>query len=112
MGIETAGARLQPKKRAWSSVSSSLYVSPSIPGHLIWGLLILSGAERSRNIALMSIVGVVSGAWLTFRAMAPKKHAFVASDEELEAMRGHHSRQTDQDGKAPRPPDGTAIRKF
>lgn len=72
-------------------------------------LVLASRCCRSRNIAIMSIIGVVGGAWLTFRAMAPKKHAFAVSDEEIEAMGGHHSRQTDQAGEPRRPPD--SIRK-
>ncbi|KAJ5611330.1 hypothetical protein N7510_008049 [Penicillium lagena] len=61
-------------------------------------------AMKSRNIALLSIVGVIGGTWLLFRMMAPQKGTYVASNEEMEAFRGGDSLQTDTGNKTATPP--------
>ncbi|OJJ37753.1 hypothetical protein ASPWEDRAFT_39499 [Aspergillus wentii DTO 134E9] len=60
--------------------------------------------DRSRNIALFSILGVIGGAWLLFRAQAPKRNAYVVSDEERALMRGSDGNQTSQGNKTARAP--------
>ncbi|KAJ5102396.1 hypothetical protein NUU61_004618 [Penicillium alfredii] len=49
---------------------------------------------KSRNIAMLSVAGVIAGAWLLFRLMAPQRGTFVASNEEMEAFRGGDKLQT------------------
>ncbi|KAJ5783250.1 hypothetical protein N7457_005024 [Penicillium paradoxum] len=61
---------------------------------------------KSRNIALLSVFGVISGTWLMFRALAPQPGKFL-SNEEVAAYRGGDSDQTDQgsiNGHTARPP--------
>ncbi|GIJ92071.1 hypothetical protein Asppvi_011046 [Aspergillus pseudoviridinutans] len=48
------------------------------------------GAVQSRNFALASMFGVITGAWLMFRALAPKHGRSLVSDEERAAMQGGH----------------------
>ncbi|KAJ6090029.1 hypothetical protein N7467_005245 [Penicillium canescens] len=51
---------------------------------------------KSRNIALMSIFGVIGGTWLMFRFLAPQRSTFITRNEEMAAFRGGNSMQTDQ----------------
>jgi paraquat-inducible protein B len=61
--------------------------------------------SRSRNRAIFSIVGVVSGAWLLFRSMSPKGNEMTVSDEERESMRGGDVNQTTVGNKTARAPE-------
>lgn len=61
---------------------------------------------RSRNIALLSIFGVVGGTLLMFRLLAPQRGT-LNTNEEIAAFRGGDSDQTDQGeiyGHTARPP--------
>ncbi|KAJ5469162.1 hypothetical protein N7475_006914 [Penicillium sp. IBT 31633x] len=50
---------------------------------------------RSRNIALLSVFGVLSGTWLVFRILAPRGTVLPSKDE-LKEFQGRDSQQTDQ----------------
>lgn len=53
---------------------------------------------------MMSIVGVIGGAWLFFRFLTPQQGAYVLTNEEKEAYRGGDNLQTDVGNKTARPP--------
>ncbi|EAW06801.1 uncharacterized protein ACLA_084960 [Aspergillus clavatus NRRL 1] len=51
------------------------------------------GVLKSRN-ALMSIFGVIAGAWVVFRSLAPKHGAYVVSDEERAMVHGGYGEKS------------------
>ncbi|RAL11224.1 uncharacterized protein BO97DRAFT_371228 [Aspergillus homomorphus CBS 101889] len=58
------------------------------------------GSVRSRNIALLSIVGVIAGAALVFRAQSPSKDEKIYSLKEAQTMSGGQTGD-DRVGRAP-----------
>lgn len=53
---------------------------------------------------MMSVVGVIGGAWLFFRFLSPQRGTAVLTNEEKEAYRGGDYLQTDVGNKTARPP--------
>ncbi|PYH48656.1 uncharacterized protein BP01DRAFT_389245 [Aspergillus saccharolyticus JOP 1030-1] len=58
------------------------------------------GSVRSRNIALLSIFGVIAGAALVFRAQSPSKNEKIYSQKEAQTMVGGQTGEN-RVGRAP-----------
>lgn len=56
--------------------------------------------SRSRNIALFSMVAVIAGGWLTFRAQSPNSKDILISNEDRKMMVGGDVAQPTS-GRAP-----------
>ncbi|KAJ5549639.1 hypothetical protein N7513_006873 [Penicillium frequentans] len=57
-------------------------------------------AVRSRNIAILSVVAVIAGSWLTFRAQSPNKSDILLSEHDRKTMVGGQTGE-DKVGRAP-----------
>ncbi|PWY67132.1 hypothetical protein BO94DRAFT_528469 [Aspergillus sclerotioniger CBS 115572] len=57
-------------------------------------------AVRSRNIALFSIVGMITGGWMLFRAQSPNKEDKLYSQKDLQTMVGGQTGEN-RVGRAP-----------
>ena len=53
------------------------------------------GLLRTRNIALLSMFGVLSGTWMMFRFIAPQRGTVLATNEEMASIRDGESKQAD-----------------